>query len=131
MRYPRIVTAIGLLIFSILLLLFSYFDELPYGYFTLIRLLISITSLTIFYAFMKFKKSIFLGAAIILIMYNPIIVIHLDREIWKIINSITISYFILIIIYIWIKLVAFEKANKNKNLSVKSKYRSMSNLTRF
>ena len=79
--------------------------EFPYGFYTFLRILILISSAFMIYTVYMYKKGIdAIGMLfiIILILYNPIIPIHLSREIWTPINFITSG------VYIW----AFIKVRK-------------------
>ena len=79
--------------------------ELPYGFYTFLRIIILISSAYMIFVVYMHKKKIDLIAMlfiIILILYNPIIPIHLSREIWTPINFMTSG------VYIW----AFLKVRK-------------------
>ena len=69
----------------------------PYGFYTFLRLTISISAGFIIYLRNKKVKridTISIIFAIIVILYNPFITIHLTREIWMPINFISaIVYF--------------------------------------
>lgn len=76
---------------SIALLLFALCD-MPYGYYTFLRIVIclycAISGITIINEQKQSSIGVLaLGAAI---LYNPIIRIHLNRDIWEIINLCTI-----------------------------------------
>lgn len=77
------------------LLLIAVFP-LPYGYYTFCR--IAISAITIYVALNHLKKEtisfyIFIGIAI---LFNPIVPIHLSKEIWIPIDLILSIYFIYI-----------------------------------
>ena len=85
-----------LLIPAFLLILAPLFS-FPYGFYTFLRLLITISAAIII--FQNFKVSggineISILFGIILILYNPIIPVHLNREIWMPINFITSGVYI-------------------------------------
>lgn len=64
----------------------------PYGFYTLLRLVISVTSaFIIFYSFKVSKgiNEISIIFSFILILYNPIFPVYLTREIWMPINFVT------------------------------------------
>ena len=69
----------------------------PYGFYTFLRLSISISAGFIIYLINKKVKkvdTISIIFAVIVILYNPIIPIHLTREIWMPINFISaVVYF--------------------------------------
>ena len=69
----------------------------PYGFYTFLRLLISITAILIIYYSYKGSggiNEISILFGLILILYNPIIPTHLSREIWMPINFITSGIYI-------------------------------------
>ena len=88
--------ALFLLIPAVLLIL-APLISFPYGFYTLLRLIISITAGVIIYHSYKNagginEITIFFG--LILILYNPIIPVKLSREIWMPINFITSGIYI-------------------------------------
>ena len=82
---------------SIFLLVLALF-KLPYGYYTLLRLFLFITSCCYLYNNSKQKSNLFYGWLILGLIYNPIIPIYLGRDIWQVINILSIL-FILFWIY--------------------------------
>ena len=90
--------SIGLfLLIPALLLILAPLISFPYGFYTFLRLIISITATVII--FQNFKTSegineISILFGLILILYNPIIPVHLSREIWMPINFITSGVYI-------------------------------------
>lgn len=75
---------------------------LPYGYYQLLRFVISITTCIIGYKIYNENKTISYKVilwGLVLLLYNPIIRIHLEREIWQIINIGTILF---LAGYLWI-----------------------------
>lgn len=77
---------------SIFLLVLALF-KLPYGYYTFLRLFIFTTSCNYILNDSKEEKSnIFYGWLIIGLLYNPIIPIHLNKDIWQIINILSILF---------------------------------------
>jgi hypothetical protein len=79
------------------LLIIAPLVSFPYGFYTLLRLLISITSGFIIYYSYKGSKGIneiSIIFSIILILYNPVIPVFLTREIWMPINFITSGIYI-------------------------------------
>lgn len=68
----------------------------PYGFYTFLRLAISVSAGFIIYNSYKAKSGVdevSIIFAIILILYNPIIPVYLTREIWTPINFITAGIF--------------------------------------
>ena len=79
------------------LLIIAPILSFPYGFYTLLRLIVSTTAGFIIYHSYKGAggvNEISIIFALILILYNPIIPVHLSREIWMPINFITsVVYF--------------------------------------
>ena len=73
------------------LLLFVAVMELPYGYYTFMRIIVcSSASFMCFKQFKNEKKNTWFWIwAVIAILFNPIFSIHLDKEIWMAIDAIT------------------------------------------
>ena len=104
MKFTKAASYIFFLVPAILLFL-APLMELPYGFYTFLRIIILISSAYMIFVVYMYKKKIDLIAMlfiIILILYNPIIPIHLNREIWTPINFMTSG------VYIW----AFLKVRK-------------------
>ena len=83
--------ALFLLIPAVLLII-APLVSFPYGFYTLLRLIVSITSGFIIYHSYKGVggvNEISIIFALILILYNPFVPVHLSREIWMPINFIT------------------------------------------
>ena len=78
------------------LLVIAPIISFPYGFYTFLRLSISISAGFIIYLRnKKIKKidTISIIFAVIVILYNPIIPIHLTREIWMPINFISAAVY--------------------------------------
>ena len=74
------------------LLIIAPLVSFPYGFYTLLRLIVSVTAGLIIYHSYKGVggvNEISVIFALILILYNPIVPVHLSREIWMPINFIT------------------------------------------
>ena len=74
------------------LLIIAPLLSFPYGFYTLLRLIVSVTAGFIIYHSYKGAggvNEISIIFTLILILYNPIIPVHLTREIWMPINFIT------------------------------------------
>lgn len=81
------------LIIACLLLLIAT-GTMPYGYYQFLRIAITIVAGIIAYDLFENKRNKWLIAfVLIMILYNPIIVTHLDKVIWKPINIITAVFF--------------------------------------
>ena len=81
-----------LLLVPAVLLILAPLISFPYGFYTLLRLIVSVTAgFIIFYNYKGAGgiNEITILFSLILILYNPIIPVHLSREIWLPINFIT------------------------------------------
>lgn len=75
---------------SIIFLLLALLP-MPYGYYTLLRLFIFITCCSYIFNDSDEKKSnFFYGWLILGLIYNPIIPVHLSRDIWQVVNILSI-----------------------------------------
>jgi len=93
----------------IIILLLNAFAYNPYSYYIFLRWAIFLVMLFNLYNYIKrMDKSFFVFVAI-LIIYNPIRPVYLTREIWSVINLVTIIS-ILITIYWYLKEI--KKVNK-------------------
>lgn len=82
-------------IISIVLLVIAFFNN-PYSYYITLRWLITILTLaTIFITLQEELTLILYLNAAIPIIYNPIFPIHLTRDIWEVINVVTMVIMIL------------------------------------
>ena len=85
----------ALLIFFLfpgMLLIVAPLISFPYGFYIFLRLIVTITAVYIIFDTYKNFKSInetIIIFSIIAILYNPIIPVHLTREIWLPINFVT------------------------------------------
>lgn len=85
-----------LILISVIFLTISVFFTIPfYGFYTLLRLIISITSTIIALQFHNKNKQnyalIYWG---IMLIFNPIIPIYLNKILWKIIDLLVIYMFL-------------------------------------
>jgi len=79
------------------LLIIAPLISFPYGFYTLLRLIVSITSgFIIYYSYNGSRgiNEISIVFALILILYNPVVPVYLTREIWMPINFITSGIYI-------------------------------------
>lgn len=71
---------------------------LPYGYYTFLRILVSITALLFLVDSIRRQANIAVFIFLfILILFNPIFVVHLDRGLWKIIDIVCALFFWLVV----------------------------------
>jgi len=76
----------------------------PYGYYTLLRLIVCGTSGYIaYFAFEEEKRFIGVLSILVAILFNPIIPIHLAKDAWIIIDFITAIFFAITIFALRIK----------------------------
>ena len=73
--------------------LFIAIFGLPYGYYTFLRLLVTGVSLYAAFWVLEERSINFWIILFIGLLFNPLIPIHLSKDIWVIINIITGSYF--------------------------------------
>ena len=80
-------------------LFFALFDGWPYGFFTLLRFVVFASSTYIVWMAYEAKKEKWVWIfGFIAVLFNPFIVIHLNREIWSIIDLI-IGVFMIISLF--------------------------------
>ena len=68
-----------------------------YGYYTLLRLVVSLVSALLAFTQWKHDDAVSgwtVALAVTALLYNPVITIHLTREIWSILNLATAALFI-------------------------------------
>ena len=93
---PHVVASIALLLLAIL--------PLPYGYYTLLRLVVCITA--IFLAWMSYKKQKIRwtwAMGLIALVFNPIMPLHFGKEIWVVIDLSTAIFFTIFLIKVKLK----------------------------
>jgi len=91
-------------------MLFLAILNFPYGYYTLLRIVIAIISVYYVYWIYKERKEQgfwFWGAIAITILFNPVVPIHLTKSIWSVMDIIAGLFFISLII---------KYKNKQKNI---------------
>lgn len=83
-------------------LFFAQMDGLPYGYFTLMRFVVTAVSLYLVYnIYQENKESLWIWAfGLIAVLFNPIIPVFLERSQWKIIDLIVGMFFVISIFLI-------------------------------
>jgi hypothetical protein len=75
------------------ILLFLAFLELPYGYYTLLRLVVTGVSLYAAFGLLEKGSVNFWVMLAIAVLFNPLIPVHLSKEIWIPIDIIVGIYF--------------------------------------
>ena len=90
---------IALLIATAFLFL-ALVDGWPYGFFTLLRFVVFAISAYVAWMSYEVKKEKWVWIfGFLAVLFNPFIVIHLDREIWSVINLI-VGVFMIISLFI-------------------------------
>ncbi len=89
-KYKNIVSVI-----SIVMLLLAIAD-LPYGYYTLLRVIITASAVFLVWIAYNLKKTFWVVLiGIVAILFNPLIPIHLDKETWVVIDLIVAVLFLI------------------------------------
>jgi hypothetical protein len=84
-------------IFSCIVLIFGI-AELPYGYYVILKFIVSITFGMLAFNFYKANKmKSLLTASLFIIIYNPVVPLHFNKEFWIAVNMTTVG--LLIILY--------------------------------
>lgn len=79
-------------VIAIVMLLWALYPKNPYGYYILLRwVCCGVFSYLAFQAYLKENYSWIWVLGITAAVYNPIIRVHLNREMWTVINLITIG----------------------------------------
>lgn len=82
---------------SLLIIALAFLD-MPYGFYTFLRIFLFITSIFYLYNTPKDSPLFLLSWLICAIIYNPIIPLELRRSEWQLVNICTMAY---IIFWIW------------------------------
>lgn len=78
------------------LLLIIAVGDLDYGYYQILRIIITIFAIIFAFIFKDFKNNILTTIMIIIaILFNPILPIYLDKEIWVILDFISSIIFLI------------------------------------
>jgi hypothetical protein len=68
---------------------------LPYGYYVFLRIVLCVAAVYLAWSEHQEAKSInawIVGLVVLAILYNPLVPIHLTREIWSVINLATVLF---------------------------------------
>lgn len=91
-------------IISILILFAGIPKFFPYGYYTLLRLAVCGTGGYIaYFAFEEEKKVTGCLSILVALLFNPIIPVHLDKDVWVVIDFVTAVFFAITIFVLRIK----------------------------
>ena len=92
-RRPQTIPCIVAAAFLILALL-----DWPYGYYQLLRLVVTGAAVWVAYILYTAKKTgLMITFIIIALLFNPLIPVHLDRQTWKVIDLLCGLFFIITI----------------------------------
>ena len=98
------------LIIAATFLFVALFDGWPYGFFTLLRFVVFASSAYVAYMAYEVQKEKWVWIfGFLAILFNPFIVIHLNREIWSVLDLI-VGIFMIISVFV---LKLEHKPNKN------------------
>lgn len=87
-----------LLITAVVMLLLSIFSGWPYGYYTLLRLVVFITSGLITIAAYKMQKhGWMIGIGLVTLLFNPFVPVHIDKTTWRVIDFIVAAVFLILL----------------------------------
>ncbi len=82
-------------------LLLAILDGLPYGFFSLLRLIVFFTNAYLAWLALKSKNLFWVWVyGLIVIVFNPIIPVHFGRDIWIIVDIFT-AFLLIISIFIF------------------------------
>ena len=96
-KYKNIVSVI-----SIILLLLAIPAIWPYGYYVLLRWIVTASAIFLIWVAHNLQKQSWLWLMVVIaILFNPIVPIHLDKEMWIVID------FIVAILFLARKLLSF------------------------
>ncbi|MEX0918484.1 MAG: DUF6804 family protein [Candidatus Paceibacterota bacterium] len=85
-------------------LFIALFDGLPYGFFTLLRFVVFASSAHVAWMAYEAQKEKWIWIfGFLAVLFNPFIVIHLDREIWSIIDLIVGAFMIISVFILKLK----------------------------
>jgi len=75
--------------------------NLPYGFYELLRITITIISIYLSYYFYSIDSMvIFVLFVLVAILFNPIMVIHFEKDIWRIIDLAVAGTFLFVLVNI-------------------------------
>jgi len=91
LRYKNIVSIV-----SVIMLLLAIPAIWPYGYYILLRWIVTASALFLIWISYEIRKQLWLILMVMLaILFNPIAPIHLDKEIWVIIDFVAAVLFLI------------------------------------
>jgi len=79
---------------SITMLLIASFSRWPYGFYTLLRIIICLTSIFLAsFAYKNNRRGWLYTMGFIAVLFNPIVKVHFDRGTWQVIDLIVAIIF--------------------------------------
>ncbi len=104
------------LIIGAIFLFVAFIDGLPYEFFILLRFIICAVSLFLLSVAANFERPIFIYLfGFIAILFNPLIPVHLERELWLLIDFIVAIFMLISIFILKPKASKTEKQEKTDN----------------
>ncbi len=86
------------LITNVIMLLLGMFSGWPYGYYTLLKLVVFIAGVLITIAAYKMQKHWWMiGSGMIALLFNPFMPVHFDKATWRVIDFIVAIVFLVLI----------------------------------
>ena len=82
----------NLLIIACVFLLLALLP-MPYGYYQLLRLIVCGVSIWAIMSGCDRNETLILLFVLVVLLYNPIFVVHFDRTIWSVLNVLTAVFF--------------------------------------
>ncbi len=83
-------------LFLVALLLFIAIVDLPYGYYKILRVIVSLAALVMLaYEYRSRNFVFFIYLFLILIFFNPLIPIYLDKSTWQVLDPLAGLYFLI------------------------------------
>lgn len=95
------------IVISVALLFLAMIEGWPYGFFTLLRLVVFGTTVYLSWLAYKSKRQSWIWIfGFIALVFNPLIPLHLGRDLWIVID-------LLVAVFLIISIFAFKLSNKN------------------
>lgn len=115
-RFPKISLLIFMLSIAAICNIGTWFPGMPYGFFTFLRLLNSITSLLCLYHFFRLRWTILLLSGVILLLNNPLFKVSFERSVWNLIDTAQAAYFSIVVVLTLSGINRFRKEGKNNEV---------------
>jgi len=90
-------------------MLYLAMAPLPYGYYTLLRLIVCGGSVIFSVFGWHYRRPIAYLSVLMAILFNPLIPVHLDKEAWAVIDFITATYHLSAWVILYGNVKAYEE----------------------